>query len=160
QIVAVGVCVLLRLTTPGWLLVIFFIFVPVATVALVTQIVLAAAAVPRRRLTTSVALAFGLLAASGLGAAAVIPDGGDSERSINSPLGLLLGPDLPDLTPVGLLLLLTWLVALVWAIAWLWLLPWLVALVWAIAGLATSRKSTPPPMPYPYWSGPAPAGLG
>ena len=45
QIVAVGVCVLLRLTTPGWLLVIFFIFVPVATVALVTQIVLAAAAV-------------------------------------------------------------------------------------------------------------------
>jgi len=74
----------------------------------------------------------------------VIPDGGDSERSINSPLGLLLGPDLPDLTPVGLLLLLTW----------------LVALVWAIVGLATSRTSTPPPVPYPYWSGPASAGLG
>jgi hypothetical protein len=144
QIVAVGVCVLLRLTTPGRLLVIFFVFVPVATVALVTQIVLAAAAVPRRRLTTSVSLAFGLLAASGLGAAAVIPDGGDSERSINSPLGLLLGPDLPDLTPIGLLLLLTW----------------VGALVWAIVGLATSRKSTPPPVPYPYWSGPAPAGLG
>jgi hypothetical protein len=145
QIVAVGVCVLLRLTAPGWLLVIFFVFVPVATVALVTQIVLAAAAVPRRRLTTSVSLAFGLLAASGLGAAAVIPDGGDSERSINSPLGLLLGPDLPDLTPIGLLLLLTW----------------VGALVWAIVGLATSRKSTPPPpVPYPYWSGPAPAGLG
>jgi hypothetical protein len=141
QIVAVGVCVLLRLTTPGWLLVIFFIFVPVATVALVTQIVLAAAAVPRRRLTTSVSLAFGLLAASGLGAAAVIPDGGDSERSINS----LLGPDLPDLTPIGLLLLLTW----------------VGALVWVIVGLATSRKSTPQaPVPYPYWSGPAPAGLG
>ncbi len=141
QIVAVGVCVLLRLTTPGWLLVIFFIFVPVATVALVTQIVLAAAAVPRRRLTTSVSLAFGLLAASGLGAAAVIPDGGDSERSINSPLG----PDLPDLTPIGLLLLLTW----------------VGALVWVIVGLATSRKSTPQaPVPYPYWSGPAPAGLG
>jgi len=118
--------------------------VPVATVALITQIVLAAAAVKRGRLTTNVTLAFVLLAASTLGAAAVIPDGGDSERSINSPLGLLLGPDLPDLTPVGLLLLLTW----------------LVALVWAIAGLATSRKSTPPPMPYPYWSGPAPAGLG
>ncbi len=145
QIVAVGVCALLRLTTPGWLLVIFFIFVPVATVALVTQIVLAAAAVPRRRLTTSVSLAFGLLAASGLGAAAVIPDGGDSERSINSPLGLLLGPDLPDLTPIGLLLLLTW----------------VGALVWVIVGLATSRKSTPQaPVPYPYWSGPAPAGLG
>jgi hypothetical protein len=145
QIVAVGVCVLLRLTTPGWLLVIFFIFVPVATVALVTQIVLAAAAVPRRRLTTSVSLAFGLLAASGLGAAAVIPDGGDSGRSINSPLGLLLGPDLPDLTPIGLLLLLTW----------------VGALVWVIVGLATSRKSTPPaPVPHPYWSGPAPAGLG
>jgi len=144
QIVTVGVAVLLRLTTPGWLLVIFFIFVPVATVALITQIVLAAAAVKRGRLTTNVTLAFVLLAASTLGAAAVIPDGGDSERSIDSPLGLLLGPDLPDLTPVGLLLLLTW----------------LVALVWAIAGLATSRKSTPPPMPYPYWSGPAPAGLG
>ena len=144
QIVTVGVAVLLRLTTPGWLLVIYFIFVPVATVALITQIVLAAAAVKRGRLTTNVTLAFVLLAASTLGAAAVIPDGGDSERSINSPLGLLLGPDLPDLTPVGLLLLLTW----------------LVALVWGIAGLATSRKSTPPPMPYPYWSGPAPAGLG
>ena len=144
QIVTVGVAVLLRLTTPGWLLVIFFIFVPVATVALITQIVLAAAAVKRGRLTTNVTLAFVLLAASTLGAAAVIPDGGDSERSIDSPLGLLLGPDLPDLTPVGLLLLLTW----------------LVALVWGIAGLATSRKSTPPPMPYPYWSGPAPAGLG
>jgi hypothetical protein len=144
QILTVGAAVLLRLTTPGWLLVIFFVFVPVATVALITQIVLAAAAVKRGRLTTNVALAFGLLAASTLGAAAVIPDGGDSERSINSPLGLLFGPDLPDLTPVGLLLLLTW----------------LVALVWAIVGLATSRKSTPPPVPYPYWSGPAPAGLG
>ena len=144
QIITVGAAVLLRLTTPGWLLVIFFVFVPIATVALITQIVLAAAAVKRGRLTTNVTLAFVLLAASTLGAAAVIPDGGDSERSINSPLGLLLGPDLPDLTPVGLLLLLTW----------------LVALVWAIAGLATSRKSTPPPMPYPYWSGPAPAGLG
>jgi len=144
QILTVGAAVLLRLATPGWLLVIFFVFVPVATVALITQIVLTAAAVKRGRLTTNVTLAFVLLAASTLGAAAVIPDGGDSERSINSPLGLLLGPDLPDLTPVGLLLLLTW----------------LVALVWAIAGLATSRKSTPPPMPYPYWSGPAPAGLG
>ena len=144
QIVAVGVAVLLRLTTPGWLLVIFFIFVPVATVALVTQIVLAAAAVPRRRLTTSVSLAFGLLAASGLGAAAVIPDGGDSERSINSPLGLLLGPGLPDLTPIGLLLLMT-LVA---------------ALIWTIVGLATSRPALPPPVPYRYRSGPAPAGLG
>jgi len=144
QIITVGAAVLLRLTTPGWLLVIFFVFVPIATVALITQIVLAAAAVKRGRLTTNVALAFGLLAASTFGAAAVIPDGGDSERSINSPIGLLLGPDLPDLTPVGLLLLLTW----------------LVALVWAIVGLATSRKSTPPPVPYPYWSGPAPAGLG
>ena len=64
-IVAVGGCVLLRLTTPGWLLVVFFIFVPVATVALVTQIVLAAAAVPRRRLTTSVSLAFGLTVLTG-----------------------------------------------------------------------------------------------
>jgi hypothetical protein len=144
QIITVGAAVLLRLTTPGWLLVIFFVFVPVATVALITQIVLAAAAVKRGRLTTNVATAFGLLAASTLGAAAVIPDGGDSERSINSPLGLLLGPDLPDLTPVGLLLLLTW----------------LVALVWVIVGLATSRTSTPPPVPHPYWSGPAPAGLG
>jgi hypothetical protein len=144
QILTVGAAGLLRLTTPGWLLVIFFVFVPVATVALITQILVAAAAVKRGRLTTNVALAFGLLAASTLGAAAVIPDGGDSERSINSPLGLLFGPDLPDLTPVGLLLLLTW----------------LVALVWAIVGLATSRKSTPPPVPYPYWSGPAPAGLG
>lgn len=145
QIVAVGVCVLLRLTTPGWLLVIFFIFVPVATAALVTQIVIAAAAVPRRRLTTNVSLAFGLLAASGLGAAAVIPDGGDSERSINSPLGLLLGPDLPDLTSIGLLLLLVW----------------VGALIWTIIGLATSRPTAQPrPMPYPYWSGPAPAGLG
>jgi len=144
QLVTVGVAVLLRLTTTGWLLVIFFVFVPVATVALITQIVLAAAAVKRGRLTTNVALAFGLLAASTFGAAAVIPDGGDSERSINSPLGLLLGPDLPDLTPVGLLLLLTW----------------LVALVWVIVGLATSRTSTPPPVPHPYWSGPAPAGLG
>ena len=144
QIITVGAAVLLRLTTPGWLLVIFFVFVPIATVALITQIVLAAAAVKRGRLTTNVATAFGLLAASTLGAAAVIPDGGDSERSINSPLGLLLGPDLPDLTPVGLLLLLTW----------------LVALVWAIVGLATSRTSTPPPVPYPYWSGPASAGLG
>ncbi|HEX3258859.1 MAG TPA: hypothetical protein VHS35_10110 [Pseudonocardia sp.] len=144
QILTVGAAVLLRLTTPGWLLVIFFVFVPVATVALITQILLAAAPVKRGRLTTNAALAFGLLAASTLGAAAVIPDGGDSERSINSPLGLLFGPDLPDLTPVGLLLLLTW----------------LVALVWAIVGLATSRKSTPPPVPYPYWSGPAPAGLG
>ena len=71
--------------------------------------------------------------------------GGDSERSINSPLGLLLGPDLPDLTPIGLLLLLTW----------------VGALVWVIVSLATSRKSTPQaPVPYPYWSGPAPAGLG
>jgi len=43
QIVTVGVAVLLRLTTPGWLLVIFFVFVPVATVALITQILLAAA---------------------------------------------------------------------------------------------------------------------
>src|SRR4029078_6867598 len=137
QIVTVGVCVLLRLTTPGWLLVIFFIFVPVATVALVTQIVLAAAAVRPRPLTTSLSLAVGLLAASGLGAAAVIPDGGDSERSINSPLRLHFVPALPDLTPVGLLLLLTW----------------LIALVWAIVGLAPSRKSTPPPLPYPYWSG-------
>jgi len=144
QIITVGAAVLLRLTTPGWLLVIFFVFVPIATVALITQIVLAAAAVKRGRLTTNVALAFGLLAASTFGAAAVIPDGGDSERSINSPIGLLLGPDLPDLTPVGLLLLLTW----------------LVALVWAIVGLATSRTSTPPPVPYPYWSGPASAGLG
>jgi hypothetical protein len=144
QIVAVGAAVLLRLTTPGWLLVIFFIFVPVATVALVTQIVLAAAAVRRGRLTTSVSLAFGLLAVSTLGAAAVIPDGGDSERSINSPLGLLLGPDLPDLTPVGLLLLLTW----------------VAALVWTIVGLATSRPTPPPPVPYRYWSGSAPAGLG
>ena len=144
QIITVGAAVLLRLTTPGWLLVIFFVFVPIATVALITQIVLAAAAVKRGRLTTNVATAFGLLAASTLGAAAVIPDGGDSERSINSPIGLLLGPDLPDLTPVGLLLLLTW----------------LVALVWAIVGLATSRTSTPPPVPYPYWSGPASAGLG
>ena len=144
QIITVGAAVLLRLTTPGWLLVIFFVFVPIATVALITQIVLAAAAVKRGRLTTDVATAFGLLAASTLGAAAVIPDGGDSERSINSPLGLLLGPDLPDLTPVGLLLLLTW----------------LVALVWVIVGLATSRTSTPPPVPHPYWSGPAPAGLG
>jgi len=145
QIVTVGVAVLLRLTTPGWLLVIFFVFVPVATVALITQIVLAAAAVKRGRLTTNVTLAFVLLAASTLGAAAVIPDGGDSERSINSPLGLLLGPDLPDLTPIGLLLLLTW----------------VGALVWVIVGLATSRKSTPQaPVPHPYWSGPAPAGLG
>jgi hypothetical protein len=120
------------------------IFVPVATAALVTQIVIAAAAVPRRRLTTNVSLAFGLLAASGLGAAAAVPDGGDTERSSTSPLGLLLGPDLPDLTPIGLLLLLTW----------------VGALVWVIVGLATSRKITPPPMPYPYWSGPAPAGLG
>jgi len=108
QVVAVGGCVLLRLTTPGWLLVIFFVFVPVATVALITQIVLAASAVRRGRLTANVTLAFAVLAASGLGAAAVIPDGGDSERSVNSPLGLLLGPDLPDLTAVGMLLLLTW----------------------------------------------------
>lgn len=145
QIVAVGMCVLLRLTTPGWLLVIFFIFVPVATLALVTQIVLAAAAVRRGRLTTNVTLAFGLLAASGLGAAAVIPDGGDSERSNNSPLGLLLGPDLPDLAPIGLLLLLAW----------------VGALIWAIIGLAVSRPTAPPrPVRYPYWSGPAPAGLG
>jgi cation transport ATPase len=144
QIVAVGATVLLRITTPGWLLVIFFVFVPVATVALVTQIVLAAAAVRRGRLTTNVTLAFGVLAASGLGAAAVIPDGGDSERSINSPLGLLLGPDLPDLTWIGLLLLLTW----------------VGALVWVIIGLATSRPVPPRPAPHPYWSGPAPAGLG
>ena len=145
QIAAVGACVLMRLMTPGWLLVIFFIFVPVATVALVTQIILAAAAVPRRRLTTNVSAAFGLLAASGLGAAAVIPDGGDSERSINSPLGLLLGPDLPDLVPLGLLLLLMW----------------VGALIWTIVGLATSRPTaTSRPVPYPYWSGPAPAGLG
>ena len=143
QIGAVGVAVLLRLTTPGWLLVIFFIFVPIATVALVTQIVLAAAAVRRRRLTTNVSLAFGLLAASLLGAAAVIPDGGGSERSIARPLGLLLGPGLPDLTPIGLLLLMTW----------------VAALIWTIVGLAPSRPP-PPPVSYRYWSGPAPAGLG
>ena len=144
QVVAVGGCVLLRLTTPGWLLVIFFVFVPVATVALITQIVLAASAVRRGRLTANVTLAFAVLAASGLGAAAVIPDGGDSERSVNSPLGLLLGPDLPDLTPIGLLLLLTW----------------VAAVVWVIIGLATSRSVPPRPVPHPYWSGPAPAGLG
>jgi hypothetical protein len=146
QITAVGAAVLMRLTSPGWLLVIFFIFAPIGTVALVAQIVVAAVAVPRRRLTTSVSLAFGLLGLSLLGAAAVIPDGGDSERSIHSPLELLIGPGLPDLTGIGLLLLLTW----------------LGALVWAIVGLATSRRITPPqrPMPHPYWSGPAPAGLG
>jgi hypothetical protein len=145
QITAVGAAVWMRLTSPGWLLVIFFIFAPIGTVALVAQIVLAAVAVPRRRLTAGVSLAFGLLAASLLGAAAVIPDGGDSERSIHSPLELLLGPGLPDLTPIGMLLLLTW----------------LGALIWAIVGLATSRRIAPPqPMPYPYWSGPAPAGLG
>ena len=80
---------------------------------------------------------------SGLAAVAVIPDGGDSERSINSPLGLLLGPDLPDLTPVGLLLLVTW----------------VGALVWVIVGLATSRKSTRRRR-CPTRTGRAPAGLG
>ena len=145
QLGAVALCGLLRLLTPGWLLVIFFIFVPIGTAALVAQIVVAAAAVPRRRLTTGVSLAFGLLAASALGAALVIPDGGDSPTSVGSPLGLLLGADLPDLTPIGLLLLATW----------------LGALIWTIAGLARSRPvPPPPPVYYGAWPGPAPAGLG
>jgi hypothetical protein len=145
QLGVVALCGLLRLLTPGWLLVIFFIFVPIGTAALVLQIVLAAAAVPRRRLTTGTSLAFGLLAASALGAALVIPDGGDGPSSVGSPLGLLLGSDLPDLTPIGLLLLATW----------------LGALIWTIVGLARTRPTPPPPpIYYGAWPGPAPAGLG
>jgi hypothetical protein len=145
QLGVVALCGLLRLLTPGWLLVIFFIFVPICTAALVLQIVLAAAAVPRRRLTTGVSLAFGLLGASALGAALVIPDGGDGPSSVGSPLGLLLGSDLPDLTPIGLLLLATW----------------LGALIWTIVGLARTRPTPPPPpVYYGAWPGPAPAGLG
>jgi hypothetical protein len=73
-----------------------FVFVPIGTAALVLQIVLAAAAVPRRRLTTNVSLAFGLLGASALGAALAIPDGGDGPSSVGSPLGLLLGHNEPE----------------------------------------------------------------
>jgi hypothetical protein len=146
QLGVVAVCGLLRLLTPGWLLVIFFVFVPIGTAALVLQIVLAAAAVPRRRLTTDVSLAFGLLGASALGAALVIPDGGDGPSSVGSPLGLLLGHNEPEWgASVGMLLLVVW----------------LGALIWTIVGLARTRPTPPPPpIYYGAWPGPAPVGLG
>jgi hypothetical protein len=46
------------------------------------------------------------------------------------------------------------------SIAMLLLAVWLAAFIWTIVGPATTRRSTPPPVPYRPWPGPAHAGLG
>jgi hypothetical protein len=110
QLSAVMACIVLRLLSPGWVLLVYFVLVPIGTAALVTQVVTAAIATRWPRISAAAAVLSVSTAVCLLGWSLLAIDGGDGESGMRRPVDLLLGTHVgPWADTAGFVTLLGWL---------------------------------------------------